>query len=372
MCGAPLTAVGAARELLGTANGFRSDSPGPSLDEVNLGAGTGESVKISFRGGGEKTFHERLGGAMIQRKWLLYGAPPIPKPHQSLTSENADDLEGFLGSSKGFSRTPSGRAKNFGVAGLENRGLELQKSTEVVIGNAFEDLEALKTSAKEIIQLAERFAGHIGNTSLGNSAEIGLLLSQSANAVGLVTTKDMLGSGSNSESLYLSELSRNLAEFLTDDVRDLLRTEGGMMSLVDLWAVFNRARGGVELVNPLDIEKAVMLWEKLKLPVRFRKFKSGLRAVQSNTWSDDKIVATLLSWLQDRHVEHPSAEVRWDWRQFGRGVTAQEAADRFHWSVAVATEELETAEERGLLCRDEGMEGVRFWENMFLEFSKRA
>ncbi|KAG4432843.1 hypothetical protein IFR05_011682 [Cadophora sp. M221] len=117
--------------------------------------------------------------------------------------------------------------------------------------NAFEDLEALMASAKEIVALAESFS------SSGGGAETNAV----ANALGLVTTKDMLGGGSNSESLYISELSRNLADFLTDDARGVLRKAGGIISLVDLWAVFNRARGGVELVSPLDFEKAARLWE---------------------------------------------------------------------------------------------------------------
>ena len=48
---------------------------------------------------------------------------------------------------------------------------------------------------------------------------------------------------------------------------------------------------------------------------------------------------------------------------FGRGVTARDVAERFGWSIAVAEEELEMAEERGVLCREEGIEGLKFWEN---------
>jgi ESCRT-II complex subunit VPS36 len=48
-------------------------------------------------------------------------------------------------------------------------------------------------------------------------------------------------------------------------------------------------------------------------------------------------------------------------------VTAKETAERFGWSVGVATEELEMAEERGALCREQGLDGVRFWENFFAE-----
>jgi ESCRT-II complex subunit VPS36 len=307
-----------------------------------------ESIKLSFRGGGEKIFHERLKGSMIQRKWLLQSAPPVPRPNQ----ESHPSVAG--------STTPTGeRVKTVGIAGLEQRRLEVRKNNELVIGNAFEDLEALMASAKEIIALAESFASSNDNSSSESNAV--------ANALGLVTTKDMLSGGSNSETLYISELSRNLAEFLTDDARGVLRKAGGIISLVDLWAIFNRARGGVELVSPLDFEKAARLWEKLKLPVRLRQFKSGVLLVQGSDRTDEKTIKALLSWLSDLHVFPPDRELAWDWQLFGRGVTAQDAAERFGWSIGVAEEELEMAEEKGALCREEGIEGLKFWENWIAE-----
>lgn len=209
-----------------------------------------------------------------------------------------------------------------GIAGLEQRRLDEQKSNELTIGSAFEDLETLMASAKEIIALAESFGKNESNAV--------------AHALGLVTTKDMLGGGSNSESLYISELSRNLAEFLTDDARGVLRKAGGIISLVDLWAVFNRARGGVELVSPLDFEKAARQWEKLKLPVRLRQFKSGVLVVQGSDRTDEKTIKALLAWLSDLHVFPPDRELAWDWQAFGRGVTAQDVAERFGWSIGVA------------------------------------
>jgi ESCRT-II complex subunit VPS36 len=303
-----------------------------------------ESIKLSFRGGGEKIFHERLKGSMIQRKWLLQGAPPVPKPNQ----DNHP-------SGPGSTTSTGERVKTVGIAGLEQRRLEVRKNNELVIGSAFEDLEALMASAKEIIALAESFASSNGNGSSESSAV--------ANALGLVTTKDMLGGGSNSETLYISELSRNLAEFLTDDARGVLRKAGGIISLVDLWAMFNRARGGVELVSPLDFEKAARLWETLRLPIRLRQFKSGVLVVQSSDRTDEKTIKALLSWLSDLHIFPPDRELAWDWQLFGRGVTAQDAAERFGWSIGVAEEELEMAEEKGALCREEGIEGLKFWEN---------
>ncbi|KAF2637501.1 Vps36-domain-containing protein [Massarina eburnea CBS 473.64] len=332
----------------------RAESPGPSLS-TPLKDMAIESIKFSFRCGGEKIFYERLKNALVQRKWLLQSAPPIPKPRPA--SGTPDD--GFSTPTDATAQDPA-RNKVVGIAGLERRGLEQRKNNEVMIGSSFEDLEALMTSAKEIIALAEQFASQANLGTNGNS-EASALASQSASALGLVTTKDMLGSGS--ESLYVSELSRNLAEWLTDDTRGILKKEGGIMTLVDLWAVFNRARGGVELVSPADFEKAARMWDKLKLPVRLRQFKSGLLVVQGRDRTDEKTIASLLVWLEMLHTEAPAPDTQWDWEQYGRGVTAQEAAEWFGWSVGVATEELEMAEESGALCREQGLDGVRFWEN---------
>lgn len=361
ICGAPLLSAEIPGAVLHEGGITRSESPGPTLDGGSRALyDVSECMKISFRAGGEKVFHERLKGAMVQRKWLLHNAPPVPMPNQSpnstTTSATSDGLQ---------TGTSLERGKTVGIASLERRGQELRKNNEVVIGNAFEDLEALMASAKEIVALAESFAGK----SSDGSSEANAILSESATALGMVTTKDMLGSDAGSDSLYLSELSRNLAEYLTDDAKGVLRKEGGIMSLVDLWAVFNRARGGVELISPQDFEKAARLWEKLSLPVRLRQFRSGLLVVQRNDWTDDKTIAQLLSWLKELHLTAPPVEAAWDWAIFGRGITPQEAAERFGWSLGVASEELEMAEEKGALCREEGVEGVRFWENWLVRDS---
>ena len=357
LCGAPLISADTPGAVLHEGSTKRAESPGPSLDVTNNSFDEiPECVKLSFRAGGDKIFHERLKGAMVQRKWLLQNAPPIPQPkaaiqHPSRISSSSNDGRGHIAVGGG------------GIAGLERRGNELRMNNQAVIGNAFEDLEALMASAKEIVALAETFA----SKSMDGSSEASALLDESVVALGMVTTKDMLGSASGSDVLYLSELSRNLAEYLTDDRQSVLKREGGVMSLVDLWAMFNRARNGVELISPTDFEKAARLWEKLGLPVRLREFRNGLLVVQRHDWTDDKTIAQLLSWLQGLHVKPISDEVGWDWARFGRGVTAQEAASKFGWSVGIASEELEMAEERGVLCREEGVEGVRFWENWLLK-----
>ncbi|ROT42892.1 Vps36-domain-containing protein [Sodiomyces alkalinus F11] len=352
ICGASLLSQNSA-QLRGQGGSIRTESPGPVRNQ-SRGLDTAESIKVSFRGGGEKIFYERLKGSMIQRKWLLQGAPPVPKSARTI-DENGAVVRSPLGEG-------TGRKKGVGIAGLEQRGLDIRKNNEVMIGSAFEDLDALMASAKEIVALAERFARQGNGGSGAAASEANTVLAESASQLGLVTTKDIVG-GSSSERLYLSELARNLAEFLTDDARGVLRKAGGVINFVDLWAMFNRARGGVELVSPNDFEKAARMWEPLKLPVRLRTFKSGVMVVQSSDRTDETTIKSIRSWLADLREFPPDKEVPWNWHRFGRGVTARDAAERFGWSIGVAEEELEMAEERGILCREEGIEGLKFWEN---------
>ncbi|EED18293.1 vacuolar protein sorting protein (Vps36), putative [Talaromyces stipitatus ATCC 10500] len=356
ICGAYLVSL-APKDKLATGP-RREESPAPMFNQSSItNTEISDYIKLSFRGGGEKIFYERLRGCLVQRKWLLQNAPQIPQPSSSPAPEaTSSPIPG-----RSNDTTPKPTA--VGIAGLEMRGLEARKNTELVIGNAFEDLEALMASAKQIVSLAETLASESGIAN-GETTEASTVLSQSAAALGMVTTKDMLGSGA--ENLYLSELARNLAEYLTDDRKGVLRKEGGIISLVDLWALFNRARNGVELVSPSDFEQAARLWEKLKLPVRLRRFKSGLLVVQSNEWSDEKVIQQLDRWLQDLRYQVPTEGLPWNWEKYSRGVTAQETAQHFGWSVGVAIEELEMAEDKGALCREESIEGVRFWRNLFL------
>ena len=63
-------------------------------------------------------------------------------------------------------------------------------------------------------------------------------------------------------SLYHQQLSRQLADFLPA----VLERQGGIMTLPEVYCVYNRARGS-ELVSPADLLRACELWERLGLPL---------------------------------------------------------------------------------------------------------
>lgn len=363
MCGAPLQSPSDFAPPSSTDKSKRTGSPelGTGGESI-VGNESIETIKLSFRAGIDKQFLDKLKGALVQRKWLLQSAPPVPRATAtppwnggSSTPSNASSMP---------ANQPHQRV--VGIAGLEQRGAALRQNNQAVIGTAFEDLEALMTSAKEVIQMAEQFARQTNGGTDGDS-EARRLISDSASALGLTTTKEMLGTGSAAEQLYITELSRNLAEYLTDDRKGVLRKEGGIVSLVDVWQMFNRMRNGHELVSPSDFEKAAQMWDSLNMPIRLRRFKSGLLVVQERSRTDAKTVSSILAWLREPQTVFDGTVIEETERRFGRGVTALETAEKFGWRVGVASEELELAEETGALCRDQCLDGTRFWENHFME-----
>lgn len=358
LCSAPLPNAVSVHRLPFQNSNPRADSPGPEISGLSLEEDhEPQMIKFSFRAGGDRVFYDRLKNAMIQRKWLLQQAPPIPQADQGRSTTPLSGSEVKAASEP--------QAVAAGIAGLEQRGLRTRKNNEAVLGSAFEDLEALMASAKDIVALAERFAVESGSNKELSGASSDPVLSQSAVALGMITTKDVLGDSSN--TLYINELARNLAEYATDDKRGVLRHQGGTMSLVDLWAVFNKSRNGVELVSPADFHKAAEAWEILGLPIKLRRYRSGLLVVQRKDASDEKTIRQLQDWLNSLRNMQPDPPVPWNQGTFSIGVTAQQAAAKFGWSLGVASEELEMAEETGALCREEGVEGLKFWLNILIE-----
>ncbi|XP_009629805.1 vacuolar protein sorting-associated protein 36 [Nicotiana tabacum] len=239
-----------------------------------------------------------------------------------------------------------------GVAGILRKEQEMWENTDKSLQDAFQDLNALMGKAKEMVILAERMRTKLlsGSTSQAtgtNDEEIGtkeemqeLLLS-----VGIVSpvTKESAG------ALYHQQLSRQLADF----VKIPLERSGGMINLIDIYCLFNRARG-TELISPDDLLRACSLWEKFDVPVMLRKFDSDVMVIQSKSHSDDEVFTRIRSL-----VTTPDT--------LRAGITASDAAMTLGIAPAMAKEHLLAAEAKGLLCRDVSPDGFRFFVNLLQE-----
>ncbi|ONK61675.1 uncharacterized protein A4U43_C08F32410 [Asparagus officinalis] len=168
-------------------------------------------------------------------------------------------------------------------------------------------------------------------------------------SIGIISpvTKESAG------AMYHQQLSRQLADF----VKLPLEKAGGMMAVIDIYCLFNRARG-TELISPEDLLQACALWEKIDVPVMLRKFDSGVMVIQNKAHSDEEVFARIKSL-----AEKPDA--------LRTGISPSDAALTLGIAPALAKEHLLTAETKGLLCRDISPDGFRFYANLFIEFDPK-
>lgn len=271
-------------------------------------------LKLSFRSGGQSAFLEKLRSAMANRAWTL---KPPPKP----TSVPATPT------------TESGP----GITGLLRTMSTQSSQTNTNLSLAFRDLDSLIRSAEGMVNLASTLSSKL-TSSDSNSNEA--LLRSYLTDIGLANpvTKESAGDA------YHSELARQLADFLIPLLQDPKTL--GMITLTDAYTVYNRARG-VSLISPADLRRAAELFASLKVPLELKVYRSGLTVIQSAEASEERVAEKVWSLASSKP----------------KGVTAIQAASVLGVSVAMAGEWLLVGEEKGYLCRDETVEGLRFYEN---------
>jgi ESCRT-II complex subunit VPS36 len=152
--------------------------------------------------------------------------------------------------------------------------------------------------------------------------------------------------GRDREHQFYEMTARQIFDF----VRPKLQSTGGMMTLTDLYCLFNRARG-THLLSPEDLVLSIQVLETLQLGLSVYTFPdSGLQVLRDQDISD-RALQDLLELA--RTLGH---------------VTAMTAARQFHIPTLLATEQLFLAEQRQLLVRDETLETIRYYPNRFDEW----
>ncbi len=139
------------------------------------------------------------------------------------------------------------------------------------------------------------------------------------------------------------------------DRDDTGRYGSGIMTLTDVYCLFNRARG-TNLISPEDLREACALLGDLKVGLSQRIFPSGVIVIQLDALALDGTNGATI-------------------RQTLLGLcptTAMEASHVLRLSPLLAMEQLEEAERLGWLCRDTTLETVRFYPNQFVEWTAES
>uniref|UniRef100_A0A8B9LZT9 Vacuolar protein-sorting-associated protein 36 n=1 Tax=Astyanax mexicanus TaxID=7994 RepID=A0A8B9LZT9_ASTMX len=293
-------------------------------------------IKLSFKEHGQIEFYRRLTEEMTQKRWEN---TPVSQPIDTTAGPKA------------------GRTRAVGIVGIERKLEEKRKETDKNISEAFEDLSKLMekvsalpsasilptsvTTAKEMVELSRSIANKIKDKQGDITEDETIRFKSYLLSMGIANpvTRETHGSGTH----YHMQLAKQLGDMLQAPLEE----RGGMMALTEVYCLVNRARG-MELLSPEDLVNACKMFESLKLPLRLRVFDSGVMVVQLQSHSEEEMIASALDNVSDKG-----------------SLTAEEFAKLLGLSVLLAKERLLLAEKMGHLCRDDSVEGLRFYPNLF-------
>eukprot|EP01082_Thalassiosira_pseudonana_P008080 g6718.t1 g6718 contig23:1084729-1086186(+) len=240
-------------------------------------------------------------------------------------------------------------------------------------GSNVEDINAFMSEATELIKVIEKYAATLERERSASSSRGAIAPSASSKGeqettklIGMLENMGMTSalSAKQSGSMYHKQLARQLADFLHQT--DKLSKAGGMMTLTDVYCLFNRARG-TNMISPEDLLKALNLMKEMNLGMSKRSFASGVVVIQDDAF-DDENMATKLAELATSSIKPPHATnnefVALDGERVG-GITVMDVSRSIKMSALLANEHLLSAEQMGLLCRDTTIEGIRFFPNLF-------
>lgn len=296
-----------------------------------------KDIALKFHGAGKEDFIEIFHKTLAKRSWEKIAAKPV------LAVEE-----------KGFS------VSNAGVSGLIRKQERNMENVDALTKTALTDLDALMNQARDAIAVVQRYAAYVVERKGVDAVEEGEASETSSQAaetnemesilqsIGIVSpiTKNTAG------RLYHEQLARQIADIMHSQSR--LQRLGGLISLTDLYCLFNRARGSA-LVSPDDLLSAAERMQKLKLGVSLRVFPSGVKVIQLDSYNEDSNAQNLQHWLST--TEYAS-----------KGATAFDAALHMNISLVLAKELLLIAEKKGLVCRDESVQGMYFFPNLFAQY----
>lgn len=305
----------------------------PSLDKM---PGPAESstfnyIKFSFKEGLDPNFIVELRDVLTKQSWK--SNPPIPYELTDMSIQSSR-----------LNPKPLPQIKpRTGIIGIERSLQEQQKATDESISMAFQDLKKLMEMAKDMVAISKTISAKIRERQGDITEDETVRFKSYLMSLGIddPVTRDAYKSSNE----YFRQLAMQLAHILEEPIMEV----GGMMTLTDVYCRVNRARG-LELLSPEDLLNASRQLGPLGLPIVLRIFDSGVMVLQIRSHDDHAVADSIADLLKERG-----------------SVTAEELAQSEGISVLLARERLLVTEKHGRACRDDSIEALRFYPNLFLE-----
>lgn len=210
----------------------------------------------------------------------------------------------------------------FGMKGMQKNANMIASKDTAGIQDAFSDLEALKASSKGIATLAETIKRKIKGKEMSENEmkEIEEVMFN----MGMTDNFTSHVSKSISGKHFLQDLAEEIELFLDR----VINTErfSGVIGLVDLFCLYNRARG-TDLVSPEDLNSACGLINQNSSKYMIKQYKSGIKTIQLKTFSETGYYEKISKVLAENE-----------------GMTADKLATHFKINVGIMKEHIQEAE----------------------------
>ncbi|XP_065158250.1 vacuolar protein-sorting-associated protein 36 isoform X1 [Atheta coriaria] len=282
-------------------------------------------IKLSFREGFGAHTLDAINNAITQKQWLL----------------DVQQQQEIAQGSSAPKKLPEIKLRT-GIVGIERFLQEKQKATDESISVAFQDLSKLMLMAKDMVRLSQNISTKIREKQGDITEDETVRFKSYLMSLGIddPVTRD----GFKSDNAYHKSLAKQISDNLVTPIEEV----GGMMVLTDVFCRVNRARG-LELLSPEDVLNACRYMEKLELPLKLFRFDSGVLVLQLVSLDGESVAYATEELITERG-----------------SLSAEELAQYLGISVVLAKERLKTAENYGRCCRDDSMQGLRFYPNLFL------
>ncbi|KAH3679769.1 hypothetical protein WICMUC_000735 [Wickerhamomyces mucosus] len=284
-------------------------------------------IKLSFHLKGEKLFYEKFNQVLEKLNWdNLINNGNVNK--NSINSNN---------NLKSSSSSPP----IFGIHSLSKIQDDQNAENEAIINSSLDDFETLLNKANEIMKLTNSFKTLIPDSNLLNQV------------------KHSIFDDNNTTNIQNSqqELSRQISEFLLDN--GTLENQGGIISLLDLFVLYNRSRIGFQLISPIDLIESCKLFSKLNLPLILQKIDKIYVIIQSNNKYSKNLLKNLYNFVKIYGIL--------DGYNF-KFVTMLQISEFFQWSLLITEQILKLAIELEFLVIDQQISGIYYYLNEFKQF----
>jgi ESCRT-II complex subunit VPS36 len=386
----PLELVRRAGQAPSTSSGF-----GPfSSPKVIIPLPEATYVKLSFRSGGADSFFSCLVKALEKKAWMQPAATSSKLPSTSgatrtkasINTTSGDAPAGPSMTSKPLPPAP----RSVGIAGVQQASAQSAAMNET-LRDVDDVMNKASTLVANIRRLRERneATAAAGAAAGSETAAERTKIESIESTLGLGTLVARNGKGS-SESQFYKDLALELHTWMTHERNAKLFNDMPVVPLIELFALYNKARGG-DLVSPLDVLNACTHMTEKMPGSRYDlvTLSSGRKALVNK--DDSLLLAKLAAVLGPQLVSDkpsPVQEARKMQQQKGgvaplvqvptaknlpssagdlKFVSDVQLAERMQVSTEVAADILNSLEQKGYLCcGDTGFDCFVYYWNIFV------